>query len=95
LSLGDYVRIKLATRQTQIRQKIKAGNKKLVVVHWTPEVYRVLERKMPKQGRIGLPKYIVANGEGNFITKVGRNYPRLFTRYDLLKVNADQRNIIS
>ena len=95
LSIGDYVRIKLATRQTQIRQKIKAGNKKLVVVHWTPEVYRVLERKMPKQGRIGLPKYIVANEEGNFITKEGRNYPQLFSRYDLLKVSADQRAIIS
>jgi len=56
LSPGDYVRIKLATRQIQIRQKIKPGNQKLVVVHWTPEVYRILERNMPKQGRIGLPQ---------------------------------------
>ena len=95
LSPGDYVRIKLASTQSQIRQKIKAGNKKLVVVHWTPDVYRVLERKMPKQGRIGLPKYIIANEEGNYITKEGKSYPQLFTRYDLLKVNADQRAIIS
>jgi len=95
LSPGDYVRIKLATRQTQIRQKIKAGNKKLVVVHWTPEVYRVRERKMPKQGRIGLPKYIVENEDGQFITKENREYPQLFNRSDLLKVMADQRNIIS
>ena len=95
LSPGDYVRIKLATRQTQIRQKIKAGNKKLVVVHWTPEVYRVRERKMPKQGRIGLPKYIVENEDGQFITKENREYPQLFNRSDLLKVMAGQRNIIS
>ena len=95
LSIGDYVRVKLASTQSQIRQKIKAGNKKLVVVHWTPEVYRILDRKMPKQGRIGLPKYIVANEAGNFITKEGKDYPQLFTRYDLLKVSAGQRNIIS
>jgi hypothetical protein len=95
LSPGDYVRIKLATRQTQIRQKIKAGNKKLVVVHWTPEVYRIRERKMPKQGRIGFPKYIVENEEGQFITKENRDYAQLFNRSDLLKVMADQRNIIS
>ena len=95
LSPGDYVRIKLATRQTQIRQKIKAGNKKLVVVHWTPEVYRVHERKMPKQRRIGFPKYIVENEEGNYVTRENSNHPQLFNRSDLLKVMADQRNIIS
>jgi len=95
LSPGDYVRINLATRQNQIRQKIKAGNKKLVVVHWTPEVYRVQERKMPKQGRIGFPKYIVANEDGDFIAKENRNYPQPFNRSDLLKVSADQRAIIS
>ena len=95
LSPGDYVRVKLATRQTQIRQKIKAGNKKLVVVHWTPEVYRIQERKMPKQGRIGFPKYIVENEDGNFITKEDKEYPQTFNRSDLLKVSADQRSIIS
>ena len=42
-----------------------------------------------------MPKYIVANETGNFITKEGRDYPQLFTRYDLLKVSAGQRNIIS
>ena len=95
LKVGDHVRVKLATRQTQIRQKIKAGNKKLVVVHWTPEVYRVLEVRMPKAGRIGYPKYVVANTDGNFITKENTTFPQLFYRSELLQVNDNQRSIIS
>ena len=95
LDVGDYVRIKLASRQTQLRQKIKAGNKKLIVVHWTPDVYRVRERKMPKQGRLGYPKYVVENMAGQYITKDGHEYPQYFNRIDLLKVNENQRDIIS
>jgi hypothetical protein len=95
LSVGDYVRINLSTRQTQIRQKMKAGNKKLVVVHWTPDVYRVQERIMPKQGRIGFPKYVVEDEEGHFVTKENRDYAQKFNRSDLLKVSGDQRRIIS
>ena len=95
LQVGDHVRIKLATRQTQIRQKIKAGNKKLVVVHWSPEVYRIQEVRLPKQGRIGYPKYVVENSEGNYITKEGTEYPQLFYRSELLQVTANQRSIIS
>jgi hypothetical protein len=95
LQVGDYVRVKLATRQTQIRAKIKADNKKLVVVHWTPDVYCIREVRMPKQSRIGYPKYVVENTEGNFITKEGTNYPQLFYRSELLQVNSNQRAIIS
>jgi len=95
LQVGDYIRVKLATRQTQIRQKIKSGNKKLVVVHWTPEVYRVQEVRLPKQGRISYPKYVVEDSKGKYITKEGTEYPQLFYRSELLQVNANQRAIIS
>jgi hypothetical protein len=95
LQIGDYVRVKLATRQTGIRQKIKAGNKKLVVVHWTPEVYKIQEVRMPKQGRIGYPKYIVENTDGMYILKEDSEYPQLFYRSDLLQVNPNQKMIIT
>jgi hypothetical protein len=50
---------------------------------------------MPKAGRIGYPKYVVANTDGNFITKENSTFPQLFYRSELLQVNDNQRSIIS
>jgi len=95
LEVGDYVRVKMSSIQTELRQKEKAGNKKLIVVKFSPDVYRIKEVKMPKQGRIGLPKYIIEDKDGRFVTKENREYAKLFNRNDLLKVGEDQRVILS
>jgi hypothetical protein len=50
---------------------------------------------MPLPNRFALPKYIVEDFEGNAILQSGKVYPILFNRYDLLKVGANQRNILS
>ena len=92
---GNFVRIKLAATQSQLRQKIKAGNKKLIVVRFSPDVYKISEIRMPKQNRIGFPKYIVEDLDGNTILQSGKTYPILFNRYDLLKVGVNQRAILS
>jgi len=65
------------------------------VVKFSPDVYRIKEVKMPKQGRIGLPKYIIEDKDGRFVTKENREYAKLFNRNDLLKVGEDQRVILS
>ena len=57
------------------------------LVHWTPEVFRVRERKMPKQGQIGLPKYIVENENGQFITKENRTFDEIYGQ--MKTVNGD------
>jgi len=95
LEVGDYVRVKMSSIQTELRQKEKAGNKKLIVVKFSPDVYRIKEVKMPKQGRIGLPKYVIEDKDGRFVTKENREYAKLFNRNDLLKVGEDQRVILS
>lgn len=50
---------------------------------------------MPKQGRIGYPKYVVENSNRNFITKEDSTHPQLFYRSELLQVSPNQRMIIS
>jgi hypothetical protein len=95
LHTGDYVRIRLASTQSQLRQKAKAGNKKLIFVKFSPEIYKVRQVKMPLPNRFALPKYIVEDSEGNAILQSEKVYPILFNRYDLLKVGANQRNILS
>ena len=95
LEIGDFVRVKLSAIQSGLKQKEKAGNKKLIVVKFSPDVYRIKEVKMPKQGRIGLPKYIIEDSEGRFVTKENREYAKLFNRNDLLKVGENQRVILS
>ena len=95
LNVGDFVRVKLSAIQTGLRQKEKAGNKKLIVVKFSPDVYRIKEVKFPKQGRIGLPKYVIEDKDGRFVTKENREYAKLFNRNDLLKVGENQRDIIS
>ena len=94
LNVGDFVRVKLSAIQTGLRQKEKAGNKKLIVVKFSPDVYRIKEVKMPEQGRIGLPKYVIEDKDRRFVTE-NREYAKLFNRNDLLKVGENQRDIIS
>ena len=74
LEVGDFVRVKMSAIQTGLRQKEKAGNKKLIVVKFSPDVYRIKEVIFPKQGRIGLPKYIIEDRDGRFVTKENREY---------------------
>ena len=95
LNVGDYVRIRLATQQSQLREKIKAGKKKLIVVHFSPDVYRVKQVFPPHQNRLGQYKYTLENAEGKIVERQGKDYAERFKRIDLLKVGANQKMILS
>jgi hypothetical protein len=39
--VGDYVRVKMGTLYSSVRKIIKSEDKKLLVVHYSPTIYRV------------------------------------------------------
>jgi hypothetical protein len=52
--LGDYVRVKLSQLYSQIRKMVKDGEKKYIVVKYSPEIYVI--DKILKPDRIGYEK---------------------------------------
>ena len=43
LNIGDHVRVKMSALYSELRKAIKQGNKKLINVSFTPEIYRVFK----------------------------------------------------
>ena len=41
LNIGDYVRVKLSQLYSQVRQMVKLGDKKFIVVKYSPEIYQI------------------------------------------------------
>jgi hypothetical protein len=54
LQLGDYVRVKLSQLYSQIRKMVKDGDKKYIVVKYSPEIYVI--DKILKPDREGYEK---------------------------------------
>jgi hypothetical protein len=53
--VGDYVRVKMGTLYSSVRKIIKSGDKKLLVVNYSPKLYRVhsILRKDRADRRVG------------------------------------------
>jgi IS4 transposase len=100
LNVGDWVRVKMSALYSELRKAIKQGNKKLINVTYTPEIYRVfkvIDEVHPSYER---KRYTLKNLDGeplyteskiNEMTHSHR-YRRLFAS-DLLKVDKDTRNV--
>ena len=97
---GDYVRVKMSALYSEIRKEIKAGNKKLINVSYTPEIYKIFkvidethpsyERKRYTLRKLdGSPLF--TESKSNEMRKTHR-YRRLFAS-DLLKVDKDTENV--
>ena len=100
LNKGDYVRVKMSALYSELRKEIKAGNKKLINVSYTPEIYKIFkvidethpsyERKRYTLKKLdGTPLY--TESKVNEMRKTHR-YRRLFAS-DLLKVDKETDNV--
>lgn len=99
-NVGDHVRVKMSALYSEIRKAVKQGNKKLINVTYTPEIYRVfkvIEETHPSYER---KRYTLKTLEGeplyterkvNEMTHSHR-YRRLFAS-DLLKVDKETKNL--
>ena len=100
LNVGDWVRVKMSALYSELRKAIKQGNKKLINVTYTPEIYRVfkvIEETHPSYER---KRYTLRTLDGTPLyteskineMKHSHRYRRLFAS-DLLKVDKDTKNI--
>ena len=99
-NVGDHVRVKMSALYSEIRKAVKQGNKKLINVTYTPEIYRVfkvIDETHPSYER---KRYTLKTLDGqplyterkvNEMTHSHR-YRRLFAS-DLLKVDKDIKNL--
>jgi len=96
LKVGDFVRVRLSSQQTELRSKIKAGKKKLIIVHFSPDVYKVKQVFKPKTNKLSQFQYTLETLNGEKVLKPGEtNSAQRFNINDLLKVNEDQKSILS
>lgn len=59
LDVGDHVRIKMSALYSDIRRIVKQGKGKLLVVKYTPEIYRIVKRVKPRNTK-KLEYYVVS-----------------------------------
>ncbi len=88
---GDHVRVRLAHFQSGVRKQIKMGNRKQMVIRFSPEIYvvkGVIDRRVKKL-------YTLATQNGDAILSPNGK-TRVFQRNDLLKVpmNTPRRAFI-
>jgi hypothetical protein len=93
--IGDYVRIKMLALQSQIRQKIKNGNKKYIVVNYSPEIYQITSKMKKDNDGYENYRYTVKDTDGNeLLTQLKRNKRRRirkdkrFFASDFIKVDS-------
>jgi len=86
---GDFVRIKLAAIQLGIRKKIKMGNKKLVVVPFSPDVYRIESVRKVAEDKLGIPTYLIVDKDGNRVMDEKTGNVKQFKQSDLLLIPND------
>ena len=100
LNIGDHVRVKMSSLYSELRREVKQGNKKLINVSYSPEIYRVFkiikedhptyERKRYTLKKLdGSP--LLTESKVNEMRKTHR-YRRLFAS-DLLKVDKQTKNV--
>lgn len=80
LEVGDYVRVKMNALYSGVRSIVKANNEKLLVVKFTPDLYRIAKVVKPRNTQ--KLEYYIENSDG-----VRPN--RTFFLSDLQKVDAN------
>jgi len=93
-SVGDYVRVKLSQLYSQIRQMVKQGDKKYIVVKYSPEIYEIDKVLKPDNEGYEKLRYTLKDLDGNILLTQQKmnnpNKPREQKRFfasDFLKVN--------
>ena len=100
LNVGDHVRVKMSALYSELRKQVKAGNKKLINVTYTPEIYRIFKIIKEDHPTYERKRYTLKRLDGTPLeteTKINEmrhkhKYKRLFAS-DLLKVDKDTKNV--
>ena len=100
--IGDYVRIKMLALQSQIRQKVKSGDKKYIVVSYSPEVYEIATKMKKDNDGYENYRYTVKDTDGNeLLTQLKKNKRRRirkdkrFFASDFIKVDNSEPDFLT
>ena len=99
-NVGDHVRVKMSSLYSELKKAIKQGNKKLINVTYTPEIYRVFKVIQETHPNYERKRYTLKTLEGEPLyterkvneMKHSHRYRRLFAS-DLLKIDKLTNNI--
>ena len=94
LNIGDHVRVKMSSLYSELRREVKAGNKKLINVSYSPEIYRIFKILKEDHPTYERKRYTLRKLDGSPLhteskineMKKTHRYRRLFAS-DLIKVD--------
>ena len=72
-TVGDYVRVKLSQLYSQIRQMVKQGDKKYIVVKYSPEIYEIDKVLKPDNEGYEKLRYTLKDLDGNILSTQQKN----------------------
>ena len=94
LEVGDRVRVRMDALSNSIKALVKSGHTKQIVVAFSPVVFQILKRIVPKNGMLERSKYVVGTPDGTkmLVNKEHGTKPRLFYSNALKKVSSDEKD---
>lgn len=94
LAVGDRVRVRMDALSNSIKALVKSGHTKQIVVAFSPVVFQILKRIVPKNGMLERSKYVVGTPDGTkmLVNKEHGTKPRLFYSNALKKVSSDEKD---
>jgi hypothetical protein len=94
LDVGGKVRVRMDQISNNIRSLVKDGKTKQVVVVWSPVIFKILKKIVPRKGMLERSRYVVGSVDGSrmlFNTEKGTK-PRNFYANALKKVEKDEKD---
>jgi transposase InsO family protein len=88
--IGDEVRVKMSALFANIRAVIKAGNSKQIVVHYSPEIFRIAN-VLQKKNKYARTKYTLENSKEQLLHVNGKD--KYFFASDLLPAGKEKAKI--
>ena len=83
---GDEVRIKMSSIFSNIRKLIKQGNTKQLIINYTPDIFIIKKKIIPRQGTLERNRYILKNKNNNKVVKTPNGIIKQFYGSELLFV---------
>jgi transposase InsO family protein len=92
LEVGDNVRIRMDEISKNIKKMVKEGNKKKIIITYTPLIFTIVKKIIPRSGLLERCQYICSYHGRIVLTKIdGR--PRRFYANVLQKVGKNEQDV--
>ena len=92
LDVGDKVRIRMDAVSNKIKALVKKGDTKQIVVAYSPVVFKILKKIIPRNGTLERSRYIVGTVDSTLmlVNKQNGTKPRQFYANSLKKVDNNE-----